>query len=216
MNLIKAYHTCPVDGFNGIHQTGVIKADALLNSDRCFQLTEHFTYFRPIQPLLFAQWGDYGFTFDTEVLIREFGGCLCYDSPLILALCQEERDDFYSHVINELNQHNVTWPKPRGLYGDDALDVLRQLQTAFDSFSYTSQADRCDYEHYVLSMIELRCSAEIPISKAYGHYGPIPRNRWWQLAGDAEFKWDTTIVHNSECIHQSQWETNGYETRLNQ
>ena len=218
MTLIKAYHSCKEEAYNAILKTGAIVTPAVKRGpknpppgwDPNTSKFWNFSFFRPIQPLLYGQWGDNGFVFDSELLIQEFNGCLCYDSFIVYNSDQEEIDEIYSNLIEKYEEWGIRWPKVGPLYGDDALDVLRQLQPALDSFNYTSIKERSDSEAWLMNLVELKCSVEVPINRAYSHYKQIPVHTWWQ--GE---RW-SDIDPNAECIHHSQWESKGYEIRLNQ
>ena len=207
--LIKAYHTCSVKGFKGILNTGSIRP-AITKTDGSVEHYQHYTYFRPFQPFLHAPWGNCGFTFDVEVLIREFNGRLCLHTPGILGATQKEVIQQYSDLMDRYEPNDVFWPKPAPLFGDDALDVLRQLQVSIDRYLPHSMVDQSRREHYLMNEVEITCPGKVPISKAYSFYRDIPAHTWWN-----QYDWDDDIGPKDRVLHQSKWGIIDLEIRLN-
>ena len=205
MSLIKCYHTCDRDEFKPIFQSGAIKPQSVLTPDECVHLSGYFTYFRPFQPHLHAGFGNQGFVFDAEVLIRDFDPYLGLDMYGLVQSTKEEILRDYEELQYRYEPWGVSWPRLGALCGDDALAVLRQLQLGLASSTNASQD-----EWYLIESVELRCTVEVPLSRAYSYYSGIPKRTWWK-----DNHWNDDIDDSDQVIHQYWWEKLGYEIRLN-
>lgn len=212
MNIIKAYHTCEDYAHKNMVRTKVIAPlgtnDELrkMHNGRYDKLdaSHYFTYFKPIQPLLHNGWGDCGFTFDSQVLIHDFNGCLCHDTWYVLrAESKQDVAKFYLEYAKDYKMYyGISWPKPGPLYGHDAMNMLMAIQEAMKrklSGSYASALVKSELEANILGGLEIRCPVEIPLDQAYSTYTDVPRSTWWQ-------------IEETGCIHQSMWPIVGYET----
>ena len=212
--LVKAYHSSIT--YERILERGVIKPLAIDDEIRAsrpddFVYANHlFTYFSPIRPYLGSRWGNSGFVFDIEVLIREFGGSYCYDTAyslgMIDARSKYELDQLYLDKAKMFKRHGIPWSKsePGPLYGDDALETLTGVYNLLNGQTGLTNAAIKRLEIHLLFDFEIRCLCEVPISAAYSKFEDVPD----EVCYGANFADDT--------IHASQWQSLGYETRLNQ
>ena len=219
MDLIKAYHSSPDDSYKRILEVGAIKPLVIDDEIRAAKPDEHFvyanhlfTYFSPIRPYLGYRWGNSGLVFDIEVLIKDFGACWGYDVAYTLDMidnrCKPYLDDIYLDRAKMFKRYGIPWSKsePGPLYGDDALETLTGVYNLLNRATGLTTPAIKRLEVALLIDFELRCLCEVPISAAYSKFEDVP---------DEEFA-STAANFADDTIHTSQWETLGYETRLNQ
>ena len=234
MSIIKAYHSCNEIAYKDILDTAMIKRTVDLKgisckeflwgttTEQCIRLDHYFTYFAPIRPFLGRHFGNHGFVFDSEVLIREFDACLTFDTLYQLeSLSRVDIKRYYLDRAKFLRKfHGIKVPKVGALYGDDALNLLRQIEKRIGLLCRpvkqgTPDRAAADFEFQLLSVLELRCPVGVPLNKAYSHYANVPDFRW----NNPLLRWSSDEgrqVTPNEVLHHSLWQERGYEIRLNQ
>ena len=218
MTLIKAYHSTRMESYKRILETGSIKILGCSKELREQYLTlsygksklridQFFNYFAPIQPFISNSWGNCGFVFDAEVLIQEYNACLCHDTLYVaMATTKEQIREMYLERAQTYKTYfDIIIPRLGPLYGQEALDLLEQIQQRLDKYKKLGPSGLGEKEYEMLLGLEIRCSVDVPISKAYSKYQKVPYQTWY-------FSETHT---SSDLVHQSQWETKGYEIRLN-
>ena len=234
MSIIKAYHTCNEHAYNSILNTGIIKPFVDLEeipqndhfwgqykTDGCVRQDRYYTYFYPIRPQAAEHWGNHGFVFDSEMLIRDFEACLCYDTGYIVSEFESKKEVYDLVYLDRAKfyskNYGIQVPKLGPLYGDDALELLAQIERNVYRLCKPGTMEdlaQASIERELLLTLELRCPVAIPLDKAYSHYANVPDYRWHRPILPWEEDGFTAKPH--EVLHHSLWEERGYEKRLNQ